>query len=56
MPNRDKVIEFEELVKPVIKYLCENWHPHAKIIITPTGAELVVGQMGTPEITEYLKD
>lgn len=48
--------EFEAVCRPVIKWLCENVHPHHTVIITPTGAELLQGEMCTPEILDYLKD
>ena len=35
--------KFEELARPMIKYLCENYHPHVTVIITPTSAELLEG-------------
>lgn len=47
--------QFKEICKPLVKYLCENYHPHVTIIITPTGAEMVEGLMST-KIEEYLVD
>ena len=41
--RKQKVNEFGELVKPVLKYLAENHHPHTTIIITATSAEIVEG-------------
>lgn len=35
--------EFRFIVKPLIKYLAENHHPHTKIIIDSTTAEMVEG-------------
>lgn len=35
--------EFEQLSRKLIKYLCENHHPHTTILISPTGAEIVEG-------------
>lgn len=35
--------EFREKVKPLIKYLNDNHHPHTSIIITPTSAQLLEG-------------
>jgi hypothetical protein len=34
---------FEEAVKPLMKWLCENTHPHTKAIVTGNLAELVEG-------------
>lgn len=51
----DKTSEFEKLAKPLIKYLNDHFHPHVKIIIDGTSAEIVEGQMAfTTE--EYIKD
>lgn len=36
---------FEELVRPLIKYLAENHSPHTSIIITNTSAEIVDGKL-----------
>jgi len=51
-----KANEFKEVCKPLIKYLCDNYHPHVTIIVTPTGAELMEGLVGTGLITEFVKD
>lgn len=37
--------EFELKSKALIKWLCENGHPHMTIIITPTSAELLEGSV-----------
>lgn len=47
---------FEELMRPVIKYLAENHHPHTSIIVTSTNAELVEGVRSTGKIMDYIKD
>jgi hypothetical protein len=47
---------FKQAVLPLIKYLCENHHPHVSVIVTPTGAELLEGKQSTGEIKDYLKD
>lgn len=38
--------EFEEITKPVIKWLCENYHPHVAVVIDPTSAVLYEGEIG----------
>jgi hypothetical protein len=48
--------EFERLSRPLIKYLCENHHPHTKIVVTCTNAELLEGKMTTGHIEDYLTD
>jgi UDP-N-acetylglucosamine pyrophosphorylase len=47
--------EFEDLVKPIIKYLCENYNEDTSLIIMPSGAELVESKLSV-EITEFIKD
>ncbi len=47
--------EFAALAEPLIKWLCENMHPNATIIITQTSAELVEDVLAHRTL-EYLKD
>ena len=53
--SRTRKKEFEKVVRPVIKYLAENHHPHTTILITSNCAELVVGEM-VISTNEYLVD
>ena len=46
--------KFEELARPMIKYLCENYHPHVTVIITPTSAELLSGLKTIGYIDDYI--
>lgn len=48
--------EFEEVVRPVIKWLCENHHPHMSILITPVDAQLLEGVQSTGPIFDYVLD
>ena len=48
--------KFEELARPMIKYLCENYHPHVTVIITPTTAELSEGLKSVGYIDDYIRD
>jgi hypothetical protein len=48
-------VSFEEVVKPVIKWLNDHSHPNAKIIIECDKAELVEGQQ-TVVTNEFIKD
>jgi len=48
--------KFEELARPMIKYLCENYHPHVTVIITPTSAELLEGLKSVGRIEDYIRD
>jgi hypothetical protein len=49
-------IDFESVVRPVLKYLCDNHHPHTTIIITPTTAELFEGQKSIGQVLDYVRD
>lgn len=41
-PNtKRKMEELKEAATPLIKYLCENYHPHVTAIVTPTSAEVL---------------
>lgn len=42
--NQEKFAGFDEAVRPVMKWLAENCHPHMKIVIESNVAELVEGQ------------
>lgn len=42
--------EFEAIVRPVIEYINNNFHPHVKIIIENDRAEIVEG------LINYLTD
>lgn len=46
---------FEEVVKPLMKWLCENTHPHTTIIVRSNSAELVEG-IKVIETNEFLID
>jgi len=51
-----KLKEFERVVRPVIKFLNDNYHPHVQAVITPTSAELAEGVLSTGQIPDYVKD
>jgi hypothetical protein len=46
---------FEELARPLVKFLNDRFHPHVTVIITPVSIELVEGVCAAPVI-EYLRD
>lgn len=54
--DRAKAEEFEALARPLIKWLCENCHPHVSVIVTPTNAELLEGACSTGQILDYIRD
>jgi hypothetical protein len=47
--------EFEAVSKPVIKWLCDNIHPHAIAIIECDGAQLFEGTLGI-RCAEFIQD
>lgn len=46
---------FLEACKPLMKYLCENHHPHVTVIIDGTRAQLVEG-LKTAKCEDYIRD
>jgi len=42
--EKTKHKDFDKVVKPVMKWLKKNCHPHMKVIIDSNVAELVEGQ------------
>ncbi|HII3217841.1 TPA: hypothetical protein ACY3HR_004804 [Citrobacter freundii] len=53
--NKARSSSFEEVVKPVIKWLNENANPHTSANIGPTGAQLLTGEIGI-HTEEFIKD
>ena len=51
----EKILGFDEVVKPVMKWLAENCHPHMEILIESNVATLVEKQK-TIITDEYLID
>ena len=47
--------EFEQVCEPVMKFLCENFHPHVCVTIDPSRAELFEGQVAINN-DKYFKD
>lgn len=56
LKHNSPLTEFEQVVRPVIKWLNENMHPHVTVIVTPTNAELLEGVRSTGQIMDYVKD
>lgn len=53
--KQEEKLSFEEIVKPVMKWLAENHHPHISIVIDATHAEMLEGVEGFTT-DEFLKD
>ena len=47
--------EFEKAVKPIMKWLSDNCHPHTKVIVDYSRAELVE-DIATLVTEEFVKD
>ena len=41
--TQEKIAELKKLSFPLMKFLCKNFHPHVKIIVTQTTAEFLEG-------------
>lgn len=54
--NIKNLEELKEAAKPLIKYLCENYHPHVTAIVTPTSIEVMEGVQAASNITEFIVD
>lgn len=48
--------EFLAAVRPLMKYLAEQHHPHTTAIVTSTNGQVMEGLKGTGEILDYIKD
>ncbi len=53
--TEQKLKEFEEAVKPLMKYLAENHHPHTSVIVTSNSSEIVEG-LAVFNTNEFIKD
>lgn len=53
--NKARSSSFEDVVKPVIKWLNENANPHTSVIIDATSAQLLTGEIGI-HTEEFIKD
>ncbi|HAV2259838.1 TPA: hypothetical protein JHK42_004990 [Raoultella ornithinolytica] len=53
--NKARSSSFEDVVKPVIKWLNENANPHASVSIDATSAQLLTGEIGI-HTEEFIKD
>jgi hypothetical protein len=51
----EQLKEFENIVRPVIKWMAQNQHPHTAVIIDGVRAELVEGVMQF-QTHEYIPD
>lgn len=54
--NQEKLDQLQKAAEPLLKYLCENHHPHVTAIVTGTSIELMEGIMSIPQITDFIQD
>lgn len=54
--NEDQRKEFEQLARPLMKFLNDSCHPHVIVIVEPTCAQLLEGKCSTGQIMDYVKD
>lgn len=55
MLTKEQVQEFEQLAKPLVKWLNENGNPHSMIVVECDSAKVYGGECGVP-ISEFIKD
>lgn len=53
--KKEKLEAFRKAAEPLVKYLCENHHPHTYVVVEPTGAELLEGSARV-KIEEFILD
>lgn len=53
--SEEKRQEMAEAAKPLVKFLCENFHPHVYVIVEPSRVELIEG-IATATIAEFIRD
>lgn len=51
----EQIKQFEEAAKPLMKFIAENFHPHAKAIVENNRAEILEGS-ATVLTDEFIKD
>lgn len=54
--HKDDENDLEKAAEPLLKFLCENYHPHVTAIITGTSIELMEGIICIPKITKFIVD
>ena len=53
--NEQQRKEFEEVTRPVMKWLNDNCHPHVSVVVAPTSAELSEGVVAV-RTNDYIHD
>lgn len=53
--TKKQIDEMEQLAKPLVKFLCDNFQPHVSIVVMPSGVHLHEEVVGVT-VTEFIKD
>lgn len=48
--------KLRKAAEPLIKLLCEDYHPHVTAIVTPTSVELTEGICAIPKMYDFIVD
>lgn len=51
-----KMQELQKAADPLLKLLCEDYHPHHVVIVTGTSVELLESQISLPKIKDFIVD
>jgi len=51
----EQLRELHDASKPLVKFLCDNFHPHVQVIVSPNSSEFVEG-LAMTKIEEFIKD
>ena len=54
--NKAKLDSLLKASKPLLKYLCENYHPHVTAIVTGTSIEILEGLQAIHKHNEFIVD
>lgn len=49
-------LNLEAAARPLMRFMCERYHPHVTAVVTPTSAELLEGLVATRQVTDYVRD
>lgn len=55
MLSKEQIKQLEEVSKPLMKFLAENFHPHVKVIVESNSAEFIEGQ-ATVKCDDFIVD
>ena len=53
--TKEQTAQFEEVVKPLMKFFAENFNPHVKVIVENNTAEFVEGSF-IVKCDDYIPD